>query len=311
MNTNNEIDSIVSSSAARLRKDPKFDPRREKELNEIYNQYIPPHSNQETSHLLDVAERDSYIDPFPPIGSQKMAGAVIKKGIRTAIGWYIQYIAQQISTFGSGVSQALSSLHSDVEDLKKSIGSSDISKLINKLDLGTIDDEMWSNISPHLPAKTKARILISDVVDANLINGVSSSSVVVVDPRSDACDAIDPKIETRCQEILGFTSNLEPQSVAGIVLHGRIDFLIPSQKVELINVCAKIVDENSSVVFAVRTINELSGDAAIARELTNLRMWSATTWKLAIESSFSTCQQLTTNTNGVTLFIAKNSVPSG
>ncbi len=146
-NKNDPFVDAVKHRSDELRKSKDFDPRVEQKLNSIYEQYIPPHSNQETAHLVDVAERDAYIDPFPPIGSQKMAGAAIKKGVRVAIGWYIQYIAQQISTFGSGVAQALRALQRDVDELKASRGSSDVDRLIESLQLGTLTSEIYEKVS--------------------------------------------------------------------------------------------------------------------------------------------------------------------
>ena len=109
-----DISKRIEQRVAELKASNSYDPRRENELNEIYDRYVPPHSMAQTSHLVDVAERDAYVDPFPPIASNKKAGVILKKGIRVGFGWYAQFLSQQISTFGSGVTRALRSIDSDV-----------------------------------------------------------------------------------------------------------------------------------------------------------------------------------------------------
>ena len=83
---NVDISKKIAEKVKELKSTKGYDPRREIELNEIYDRYVPPHSMTQTSHLVDVAERDAYVDPFPPIASNKKAGVIAKKGIRAGFG---------------------------------------------------------------------------------------------------------------------------------------------------------------------------------------------------------------------------------
>ncbi len=303
-----DIEKMVSRRASELRADKTFDPRKEKELNDLYNQYIPPHSLESTTHLVDVAERDAYIDPFPPIGSQKMAGAVIKKSVRVAIGWYIQYIAQQISTFGSGVSQALRSLHHEVEDVKKTVSSSNVSNLFESLDLGTIDQEIWSEILTKLEIPQTGRSVVADAVQTEFIESLGPS-VIVVDPRPDICSELGPSIDSRVLDFFSFVKNIEDHSLCSIVLHGRSDFLGASQRVELVNHCARVLKDDGKLIFIVRTseVACVGEQAKIAYELSGVSFWSDDTWKYLLSRSFDGCEKLDVNKEGLSVFISANS----
>ncbi|HMS25610.1 MAG TPA: hypothetical protein PKB15_08010 [Acidimicrobiia bacterium] len=297
------VDDTVKRRASELRKSKNFDPRREKELNDLYDQYVPPHSLEETSHLLDVAERDAYIDPFPPIGSQKMAGAVIKKGVRVAIGWYIQYLAQQISTFGSGVAQALRSLNKDVQELKKTAGNADGSQLLRGLDLETIDAALWSMIS----TKTvfgEGRIIVSDAIDSALLTAIGSQ-IIVVDPRSRVCSELPASMDSRCRDIFPLIKEYEDQSLAGLVLHGRIDFLASANKLELIRECSRVLSEDAPLILVVRT--EITGDSAtIAAELSGTDVWSEKTWAHVVSQMFNNHSVIDTGQSGISVFVTKS-----
>ncbi|HMS25684.1 MAG TPA: hypothetical protein PKB15_08395 [Acidimicrobiia bacterium] len=297
------VDDVVKRRAEELRRSKGFDPRREKELNDLYNQYIPPHSLEETSHLLDVAERDAYIDPFPPIGSQKMAGAAIKKGVRVAIGWYIQYLAQQISTFGSGVAQALRSINKDVQEIKKTIGHADTAVLLEGLDLGTVDAALWSTISSQV-VFADGRIIVSDALDSKILSAIGSQ-VIVVDPRSRVCSELPASIDSRCKEVFPLIKDQEDQSLAGLVLHGRIDFLSSAGRIELVGECSRVLRDDAPLILVVRT--EITGDSAsIATELSATKLWSERTWIHIISRAFNEYAVIDTGRSGVCVFIAQS-----
>lgn len=234
------VDDVVARRAAEIRSSKDFDPRTEEQLDAIYRQYVPPHADEETGHLLDVAERDAYIDVFPPLGSQKMAGVFIKKSVRRAIGWYVQYIAQQISTFGSGISQAMRSVHNDVEDIKKTLGSADVGVLVGSLSLGTLDDEIFQQIVKSVSFSDDL-IVVSDVASPPIVKELTTISkrCIVVDSRLSAMDDIDPPTDTRVSDALSFVTSSEDASLGSIILHGSIDVLDSRSRIDLVTQSAR------------------------------------------------------------------------
>jgi hypothetical protein len=292
----------IARRAHELRSRKDFDPRREKELNDLYEQYVPPHALKETSHLLDVAERDAYIDPFPPIGSQKLAGGAIKKGVRVAIGWYIQYIAQQMSTFGSGVAQSLRAIHHDVEELKNKIGSS-ATDLYSNLDLTTLDGDIWNMISSDL-GDAEGKIVISDAPTADVID--KCANILVIDSRAHICNELPASVDSRVQDILSFMKESDDQTIDALVLQGHIDFLSISDRAELIRQASRTLKEKAPLILIVRTQSELDGDEKIAQELSGIPLWGEPTWKYVLNQSFESCEARPTG--NTVICVARNKV---
>jgi|GEM_PF-7018324 len=282
-----DISLLIKQRAEEIRKSPSFNPRKEKELNELYNQYVPPHSTKNTSDLLDIAERDAYIDPFPPLGSQKKGGVVIKKGIRTAIGWYVQYIAQQISTFGSGVSQALRAMNTDIEDLKKYQSDDEVSSLLAKLNLGTVDEKTLNIINNSLTDNDN-KIIISDGLEESLYKQLDhSSNVIVVDNNLESNQFIDANLDVRVTTISSFISNVEDFSIDIIFLNGSFEFLPSTAKISLINHCSRSLNSTGKLVIAVRSKNyDMNSDESIALDILGQQLWSPETWSHILADKF-------------------------
>lgn len=282
MTTDKSLNDLIKQRSAELKKNPAYDPRREQELDDLYNQYVPPHSREETTHLLDIAERDAYIDPFPPIGSQKMAGAAIKKGIRVAVGWYIQYIAQQMSTFGSGVSQALRSLHSDVESLKKRIDISGIDEYMNSLKLSELSDQQWKQVAglgPH-----KGTLLVSSASASELFSETGCERVIAIDVNREAVARVEPPVDVRCDNFVSHIQTFEANSVEGVILHGRIAVDSVSERIAAIKESARVLKGMAPLVLVFPT--KSTSDIGVATELTSAPLWSSTTWNHIVSSHF-------------------------
>jgi len=60
--------------------------------------------------MVDAA---TFVDPVVPVDSERAAGAVVKKGMRTLLLWYIGWVTHQISQFASAVSRTCTSLRGD------------------------------------------------------------------------------------------------------------------------------------------------------------------------------------------------------
>lgn len=287
----NSVAKQIAARVKELKSSKKYDPRREQELNEIYRRYIPPHSMTQTSHLIDVAERDAYVDPFPPIASNKKAGVFIKKGIRAGFGWYAQFLSQQISTFGSGVTRALRSMGNDVEDLKKKVATSKVPDFVYDLNLTNVDKEVFSDIVSKIDlSNDRGRIVVSDAIDNSFLGDLSKNAkqLIVVDPRADAYEKLDANIDARKIEIGEFLGGLEESSVDLIVLNGIVSFLSLSDRLEVFSKCAKVLSEDGTLVFvAVSAAVKLSADQKVAQEIFDARILSGVTYEKVLGQYFN------------------------
>ena len=295
MTKKNEIDIAekIAQKVQELKASKSYDPRREIELNEIYNRYIPPHSLAQTSHLVDVAERDSYVDPFPPIASNKKAGVFIKKGIRAGFGWYAQFLSQQISTFGSGVSRALRAINEDVEDLKRKVAAKKIPEFIYSLDLDNVDNDIFEDISKNIINTETKRVLVSDSIDNVFLSQLSKSAdqLIVIDERSNACAKVDAEIDSRKQNLLDFLAHIEDNSIDLIILNGIVNFYELAIRLEVFAQCSRVLTEKGLFVFVGATNKKgLSKDQLCAIDVINTNVLTMPTYQRILDEYFLNVQ---------------------
>ena len=286
-----DISKRIEQRVAELKASNSYDPRRENELNEIYDRYVPPHSMAQTSHLVDVAERDAYVDPFPPIASNKKAGVILKKGIRVGFGLYAQFLSQQISTFGSGVTRALRSIDSDVEELKSKVAAKKVPNFIYSLDLNNVDDKIFELISKSTnQLDSVERTIVSDSLDNSYLADLSkiSDHLIVVDERAQACSAVDGEIDSRKQNISEFINKLEDDSIDLIILSGIINFYDLSFRLEVFDSCARVLKTDGQLIFVANTdIINFSSDQKCALDVLNTNILSASTNEKILNEYFS------------------------
>lgn len=300
-----KIAEIVKKRADEIRKSPNYDPRKEKELNDIYNQYVPPHSVKDISNLLDVAERDAYIDPFPPLGSEKKGGVAIKKGIRIAIGWYMQYIAQQVSTFGSGVAQALRAINNDLDEIKRSQSSEQVFALLNDLDLG-IANEKVVDVALESLVEKNIKAVVSDTITSDLSSKFKDiDHLLLVGPNVSMQEDLDPAIDLRISDINSYLLKTEASMFGLILLHGSVEFLPSATKISLIENSQKALGEQGVLVIAIRAEGADSDlNETIASELLGQPRWSPQTWTHALSTKFSNVE--TKVIDGIVILISRN-----
>lgn len=284
-NVMNEVEDALEKNLVELKKHPRYDPRKEKELDDLYSEYVPPHSLGDRSHLLDAAERDAYIDSIPPLGSKKMAGIFVKKSIRSAIGWYIQFITQQISTFGSSVAQALRSLNYDVEQLKDKVSSLENSKYTSNLNL----DESYSNkLSEYIDENyfsTQGPFLFSDGIDNEILSGFASDNeLVVVDTRVNYVSQYSPQIDSRLENIVEYLKGCEDSTISKVFLHGRSVISENSSRISSIEQAKRALKPGG--VLTIVAPKDIDNELEIYFDFNNSSLWSPATYTHILNSNF-------------------------
>ncbi len=269
----------VRERAEALRSSPGYDPRKEREIDDLYNQYIPPYATQGNDSLIDIAERDAYINGIPPLGSQKKGGIVIKKTIRSAIGWYMQFVTQQISTFGSGVARALRAMNNDIEELKKNIASTSDNEFLYTLQMVPKSQELDTVLSKSFH---DGPVLISDSLSSSTIDALRDNvQVIVVDPNPSTIENLASSVDVRQESLNTFTSALMDARISGAVLSGRIECVDPRIRYTTIENLSSVCIPGSRVGVVIST--QPSEDQLLACEILGTSLWSESAWKKVLE----------------------------
>ena len=68
--------------------------------------------------MVDAA---TFIDPVVPVESERAAGAVVKKGMRSLLLWYVGWVTHQMSQSASAVSRALHIVDDRLQELERQV----------------------------------------------------------------------------------------------------------------------------------------------------------------------------------------------
>ena len=97
-------------------------PRLERELDELFLAHSPIGvRGGDLSEALRLVDAATFIDPVVPVESERAAGAVVKKGMRTMMLWYVGWVTHQMSQSASAVSRALHIVDGHLKELERRI----------------------------------------------------------------------------------------------------------------------------------------------------------------------------------------------
>src|SRR5580658_6663041 len=77
-------------------------PKLERELDELFLAHSPVAGRGgDLAAALRMIDAATFIDPVVPVESNRAAGAYVKKGMRSALLWYVGWVTPQMSQFAA------------------------------------------------------------------------------------------------------------------------------------------------------------------------------------------------------------------
>src|ERR1700683_4187153 len=81
-------------------------PKLERELDELFLAHSPVAGRGgDLTEALRMVDAATFVDPVVPVASERAAGAVVKKGMRSVLLWYVGWITHPGSQFASAASR--------------------------------------------------------------------------------------------------------------------------------------------------------------------------------------------------------------
>ena len=97
-------------------------PKLERELDELFLAHSPVAGRGgDLGEALRMVDAATFIDPVVPVESERAAGAVVKKGMRSLLLWYVGWITHQMSQSASAVSRALHIVDDRLKELERQV----------------------------------------------------------------------------------------------------------------------------------------------------------------------------------------------
>ena len=95
-----------------------FPPGLERELDAMFARYAPAGTGDDFDDVLASAETQSFIHADVPTGSRRAPLVLVKRVLRSAMAWYVRFLAQQVTAFAGSITRAVTLLARRVDTLE-------------------------------------------------------------------------------------------------------------------------------------------------------------------------------------------------
>lgn len=253
--------------------------RLERELDALFLEHAPMGNRQgDMSAALRMVDAAVFIDPVVPVASQRPAGAVVKKGLRSLNLWYIGYVTHQVSKFATAVSRSLHLVDGQLEELRRLVPPASPVPVVAPGD----DAAWWRARALDALAGARGRVLHAACGDGWLVRSLRARGVDAygVDPRPDAIEGAElAGTDLRAEDALDHLRSVEPFSLGGVVLSGVVGGMGAGERTELLALLADRMDSDGVLVVHSLTPAAWADESApVEADLAPGRPLRAATW---------------------------------
>ena len=178
-------------------------PKLERELDELFLAHSPVAGRGgDLGDALRMVDAATFIDPVVPVESERAAGAVVKKGMRSLLLWYVGWLTHQMSQSASAVSRALHIVDDRLQELRAPGGGPAGARppASSSSRPSTDADAWWVEPAVAAVAKAPGRILHAACGDGWLVRRIvaAGGDAYGVDPRARVVDAAELAGRSTC-----------------------------------------------------------------------------------------------------------------
>jgi hypothetical protein len=173
------------------------------------------------------------------VESERAAGAVVKKGMRSMLLWYVGWVTHQMSQSASAVSRALHIVDDRLQQLERQVEVQRVPPA------GVVEfpalhrpDAWWVEPAVAAVAKAPGRILHVACGDGWLVRRITAAGgdAYGVDPRSLVVDAAElGTLDLRGEGIAEHLHAVAAAGLAGVVLSGTVDGMAGGERAQLLS----------------------------------------------------------------------------
>ncbi|HEY1633426.1 MAG TPA: hypothetical protein VGF64_01610 [Acidimicrobiales bacterium] len=209
-------------------------PSFERRLDDAFAAQAPDSDKGAFRAVLEVAERSSHVDVEVPVLSNIPGGQLAKGALRKLMWWYLDYVADQLTRFGSATTRLLQMLDDRVSRLEGVGGAADAAGRLAP----PFDPAPWLDTVGAATAGAPGPVLHADCADGGLLRALAARDVTAygVDTRDDLLDrAAGTGLDARLEDPLRHLRALADGALGGAVLSGFVDLLAPPAQPRLVD----------------------------------------------------------------------------
>jgi hypothetical protein len=256
----------------------------ERELDALFLEHAPMGSRAgDLEAALQLVDRHAFIDPVVPVGSQLVAGTLVKRGVRSASLWYVGYVTHQVSQLGAAVSRSLHIVEGHLEEIRRRLPPEVEAPLVEPGEAGA----WWSEVALRALADAKGRVLHAACGDGWLVRELRAcgSDAYGVDPREGVTTGAElAGADLREERVLDHLRAVSRDGLGGLVLSGVVEGTGPSERRELLHLLDGTVGPGGvAVVHSLTPSAWFAQDAPVEADLAPGRPVRAATWERLLE----------------------------
>jgi hypothetical protein len=238
-------------------------PKLERELDELFLAHSPVAGRGgDLTEALRMVDAATFVDPVVPVDSERAAGAVVKKGMRTLLLWYVGWITHQVSQFASAVSRTLHIVEGRLKDLERKVEVQRVPRA------GVVEvpalhgaEAWWVGAAVDAVTSVPGRVLHAASGDGWLVQRINAAGgdAYGVDPRADLVDqGVGTVSDLRGEDLSEHLRAVAPAGLGAIVLSGVVDGMASGERTQLLHLIARTLAPGGALV--VHSLSRASWD---------------------------------------------------
>jgi hypothetical protein len=273
----------IAEEVRQRRADGDFDAAKERELEQLFFQYAPMQGRVGAlGEALRSVDATAFIDPRVPVESNQPAGAALKKAMRKAGFWYIEWITAQTTRALSGIARSLHLIDDEITDIRARL---DLVTVAGSPVIGTASNASawWAEAALAAFNGPSGRTLVAACADGWLVRSLVALGVDAygIDSRPGRITAAEiAGLDLRDDDLLEHLSGVAEARLSGIVLTGTTEALLPAQRRNLVGRLDTVLASTCVAVIHSLHPDALDGDRIPAElDLAGGRPLRPSTWE--------------------------------
>jgi hypothetical protein len=246
------ITSEINEEVRRRRAAGDFPPGLERELDSLFARYAPAATGGDFEEVLEQAERGSFVHADVPTASSQRGVGIVKRVLRSLVGWYVRFLAQQVTAFAGAITRAVRLLGRRV-DVLETVTVRAVERTLADVMSGRAAAELsaWDGVVSEALAGQKGRVLHAECGQGGLLGRLVSDGLDAygVEPREAlAMTAARAGLDVRGDDVLAHLRTVPDGTLGGLVLSGAVDVLPLGSILELADLAAAKLATNGVIV---------------------------------------------------------------
>jgi hypothetical protein len=286
-----EVMAEIEEEVRQRRASGDLPPKLERELDELFLAHSPVAGRGgDLTEALRMVDAATFVDPVVPVESERAAGAVVKKGMRTLLLWYVGWITHQISQFASAVSRTLHIVEGRLKELERKVEVQRV-PAAGVVEFPAVHraDAWWTAPAVDAVKAAPGRIVHAASGDGWLVRLIvaAGGDAYGVDPRPERGEpAVLTATDLRGEALADHLRAVAPAGLGAIVLSGVVDGMASGERTQLLDlVAAKLAPGGVLVIHSLTRASWDDDEAPYEADLAPGRPLRSQTWRHLLDAS--------------------------